>query len=307
MLPRRFLPSLASLLALEAVDRLGSASAAAEELALTQGAVSRQLKALEEQMGVSLIRRDAMRLQLTPSAREYVSEVRELLQRLAQSSLKLKANPTGGGLTLSMQPAFGMHWLTPRLKSFVGRNPGVSLNLQTHTNPFDFDSSGVTAAIHFGSRHWSPRDWGTREKAELDVLPLMAKQVIPVCAPSLLKQPVSDPLELTRQPLLHLDTHPESWEQWFELQGCPATDLKGMLFDQSSTMTQAAIHGLGVALIASFLAKEEIEQGRLMQACEARTVSLGQYYLVWPKRHGENAGLVRFRSWLQDEIRDGNS
>ena len=118
--PRRYLPSLASLLALEALDRLGSASAAAEELSLTQSAISRQLQVLEGQMGVPLLLRDRKQLRLTPAARDYVGQVRSVLQLLAQASLKLRANPTGGSLNLAILPAFGVHWLAPRLADFAG-------------------------------------------------------------------------------------------------------------------------------------------------------------------------------------------
>ena len=124
LLPRRFLPSIASLLALEAVDRLGSATAAAEELSLTQSAISRQLKALEDQMGAQLLLRERKRLQLTPAARDYARQVRGVLSTLATASLKLKANPAGGSLNLAVLPAFGMHWLAPRLKDFVAAEQG---------------------------------------------------------------------------------------------------------------------------------------------------------------------------------------
>ena len=112
--PRRFLPSIPSLLALEAVDRLGSASAAAEDLSLTQSAVSRQLKQLEEQMEVDLICRDQMRLQLTPAGIGFAREARVILSRLAQASVNLRANPDGGSLNLSILASFGLHWLAPR-------------------------------------------------------------------------------------------------------------------------------------------------------------------------------------------------
>lgn len=289
---RRFLPSISSLLALEAVDRLGSASAAAEDLSLSQSSVSHQLKQLEAQMGVDLISRDQMRLQLTAAGAEFAREARFLLGRLAQASIKLRANPQGGGLNLSILPAFGLNWLAPRLKDFVSQHPDITINLQTHNLPFSFETSQAQAAIHYGERDWSG----------VDYMPLMPKHVLPVCAPGLLDAPISRPEGLLGYPLLHLESHPDSWEQWFGLHGVQVSKLEGMLFDQSSTMTQAVVHGLGIALLPTFLAEEEIERGRLCLAIEGPITSLGEYFLVWPENEAYGAPLVKFREWLKDQV-----
>ncbi|MCD9149686.1 LysR substrate-binding domain-containing protein [Pseudophaeobacter flagellatus] len=290
--PRRFLPSISSLLALEAVDRLGSASAAAEDLNLTQSAISRQLKQLEQQMEVDLIDRDQMRMQLTPGGVNYAREARDILSRLAQASVKLRANPTGGSLNLSILASFGLHWLAPRLKDFVGQHPGITVNLQTHNLPFSFDTSTAQAAIHYGSRDWPG----------VAYMPLMPKHVLPVCAPDLLTAPLAAVADLLDYPLLHLATHPESWEQWFAQHDVAAPRLQGMLFDQSSAMTQAAVHGLGIALLPTFLAESEIGEGRLCLAIDGPAVTSGEYYLVWPRDRVDDDPLVQFRSWLQGQI-----
>lgn len=289
---RRFLPSISSLLALEAVERLGSASAAAEDLSLSQSAVSHQLKQLEAQMGVDLISRDQMRLQLTAAGAEFAREARFLLGRLAQASIKLRANPQGGGLNLSILPAFGLNWLAPRLKDFVSQHPDITVNLQTHNLPFSLETSQAQAAIHYGVRDW----------AGVEYMPLMPKHVLPVCAPGFLNTLVAQPEALLGYPLLHLETHPDSWEQWFGLHGVDVSKLEGMLFDQSSTMTQAAVHGLGIALLPTFLAKDEIVRGRLCLALEGPATSLGEYFLVWPEGEACGAPLVKFRDWLKSQI-----
>lgn len=290
--PRRFLPSIPSLLALEAVDRLGSASAAAEDLSLTQSAVSRQLKQLEEQMGVDLIARDQMRMQLTPAGAGFAREARAILTRLAQASVKLRANPDGGSFTLSILPSFGLHWLAPRLRDFAAQHPGITVNLHTHNLPFSFDAGSAQAAIHYGGRDWPG----------VEYMPLMPKHVLPVCAPGLMAAPAESPAALLQFPLLHLETHPDCWEQWFTLHDVTAPKLKGMLFDQSSAMTQGAVHGLGVALLPDFLAENEIAQGRLMLAMQGPAVSLGEYFLVWPAEHAEDYPLIKFREWLAAQL-----
>ncbi|WP_122074724.1 LysR substrate-binding domain-containing protein [Pseudophaeobacter sp. EL27] len=290
--PRRFLPSISSLLALEAVDRLGSASAAAEDLNLTQSAVSRQLKQLEQQMEVDLIARDQMRLQLTPGGANYAKEARAILSRLAQASIKLRANPDGGSLNLSILASFGLHWLAPRLKDFVGQHPGITVNLQTHNLPFSFEVGTAQAAIHYGTRDWPG----------VEYLPLMPKHVLPVCAPGLVPAELSSPKDLLGFPLLHLETHPDSWEQWFGLHDVEVARLQGMLFDQSSAMTQAAVHGLGIALLPTFLAESEIAAGRLQLAIKGPPVTLGEYFLVWPPELGDDYPLIQFRNWLLVQI-----
>lgn len=290
--PRRFLPSIPSLLALEAVDRLGSASAAAQELSLTQSAISRQLKSVEDQLGVELIQRTQMRLRLTPAAREYVKTARSALHQLAQASLKLKANPSGGSLNLSILPAFGMHWLAPRLLEFARRHPEVTVNLGTRLKPFDFQTEPFDAAIHFGQRDW----FGVQ------YLPIMQEEVLPVCAPGTAPNGFGSLQALRAMPLLHLDTRPDAWERWFAAQGVAATGLHGMLFDQFSTMMQATIHGMGVALLPAFLATEELKTGKLMLAWQGPSVNLGDYFLVWPSDRAMPEPLHSFKTWLQQQI-----
>lgn len=289
--PRRFLPSISSLLALEAVDRLGSASAAADELSLTQSAVSRQLKAMETQLGVTLIKRSQMRLSLTPSAQSYVQTARTSLQDLAQAALQLTANPAGGSLHLSILPAFGMHWLAPRLGDFARTHPEVTVNLGTRIKPFDFRHEPFDAAIHFGQRNWTGMEY----------LKIMREEVIPVCAPQLADE-ITTLSELRNAPLLHLDTRPEAWENWFASQNAPVTGLHGMLFDQFATMIQATIHGLGISLLPSYLIQEDLRAERLVNAWDGPRISLGDYFLVWPADRAMSEPLKSFRNWVQDQL-----
>ncbi len=292
IVPRRFLPSISSLLALEAVDRLGSASAAAAELSLTQSAISRQLKTMEDQLGVQLIERTQMRLHLTPAAQDYVQTARSAVQELAQAALKLKANPAGGALNLSILPAFGMHWLAPRLQDFARRHPEVTVNLGTRLKPFDFASDPFDAAIHFGQQDW----------AGVHYLPIMQEEVLPVCAPDFAAANIDSLNDLRAAPLLHLESRPDAWERWFALQGQTVAGLQGMLFDQFSTMIQATIHGLGVALLPSYLVQDDLRAGRLVQAWEGPGTSLGSYYLVWPNDRSAPEPLRSFRDWIQDQL-----
>jgi DNA-binding transcriptional LysR family regulator len=290
--PRRYLPSIASLMALEALDRLGSASAAAEDLSLTQGAISRQLQTLEAQMGVQLLLRDRKQLRLSPAGRDYVRQVRSALEQIAQASLKLRANPLGGTLNLAILPAFGVHWLAPRLADFAKAHPEVTVNLSTRLRPFDFDAEGFDAAIHFGARDWPGAEH----------LLLMAEEVLPVCAPGFLAAPPEQPDALLGYPLLLLESRPGAWHRWMSQQGLAVAIPRGMVFDQFSTMSQAAIHRLGIALLPTFLAEPEIEAGRLVVAWGAPQRSTGSYWLVWPRNRPARPALASFRDWLAGQV-----
>ncbi|QJF52169.1 LysR substrate-binding domain-containing protein [Roseobacter ponti] len=287
--PRKYLPSVTSLMCFEAVARLGSATLAAGELSLTQSAVSRQLRTLEDQLGAPLFARAGRGLVLTPRGQKYVVEIREILQHLARATVAAQTNPSGGTLNLAILPAFGMHWLAPRLRDFAQRHPEVTVNLATRLAPFDFRTSNFHAAIHFGREDWPG----------VSYLPLMPEIVVPVCAPGLMAGPASDPREILRHDLLHLDTRPRGWARWFSAVGTEPDLPPGMVFDQFSTMAQAAIHGLGVALLPTFFAEPYLAGGQLVLASSRTTESIGNYYLVWPSEHSKTGALASFRAWLE--------
>jgi LysR family transcriptional regulator, glycine cleavage system transcriptional activator len=296
--PRRFLPSIASLRALEALDRLGSATAVAEELSQTQSAVSRQLQALENQLGSELIIRDRKKMYLTPAAQDYVVEIRAALQQIAQASVKLQVNPEGGSLNLAILPTFGMRWLVPRLAEFARLHPDVTINMSTRLERFNFAQEPFDAAIHYGKPDWAGTGY----------LRLLDEQVLPVCAPGLIAgETIAHPRDLLSFPLLQIQTRPYAWGQWFASYGVEADGIAGTLYDQFNTITQVAIHGLGIALLPDYLAQPELQSGRLVAAYGTATRSLGSYYLVWPQEKSRNRSLRLFRDWLagQVELEDG--
>ena len=293
MVPRKLLPSIASLRALEALDRLGSASAVAEELSLTQSAISRQLQALEQQMGADLVLRDRKRLTLTPSAQAYAAEIRDALDRIVQASLRLQVLPEGGTLNLAILPAFGMRWLMPRLPAFTRLHPEVTINMATRLQPFNFATETFDAAIHFGRNDWP----GT------DSLLLRSERMLPVCAPALAADAArADPAALLEVPLLHIQTRPQAWKHWFAAQGVDVSGpLAGTMYDQFSTITQAALHGLGVALMPDYLVEADLAAGRLVKAHGEPVEAQGAYYLVWPLARSRDPALTLFRDWLASQ------
>jgi LysR family transcriptional regulator, glycine cleavage system transcriptional activator len=289
---RRYLPSLPSLLALDAVDRLGSASAAAIDLGLTQSAISRQLQVLQAQMGVTLFLRDGARLALTPAARDYAQVARQALVTLSNAGRQLRANPMGGNLNLAILPAFGAHWLAPRLAQFKALHPEVSLNLSTRLRPFDMAAEGFDAAIHYGREDWP----GAAH------LHLLDETLIAVAAPSLIAAPLARADDILSYPLMQLDSRTGDWGRWLAHHGAANPRPAAMMFDQYATMATAALHGLGAALLPSFIAQDYLDQGQLTPAFGPAIPALGRYYLVWPKDSAPRAPFTAFRTWLETQL-----
>lgn len=290
--PRRFLPSVSSLLALEAVERLGSATLAAGELSLSHSAISRQLKHLEDQIGVILFERTGRALVLTPAGRDYAATVRGYLQDLARASLKIRAAGARMSLNLAVLPAFGTHWLLPRLKAFSEAHPEVTVNLSTRLAPFDFGRDPFDAAVHFGVQDWQG----------VHYLQLLRERVVPCGAPGLLRDGALGPEALLSYPLLHLESRPGAWEDWFARHKVRAPRLEGMLFDQFAHISEAAALGFGLALLPAFLFRAEADRGRLVAASDSVEDPEAGYHLVWPKGRAPNRPLRLLLDWLGSSV-----
>jgi DNA-binding transcriptional LysR family regulator len=292
MRQRRFLPSLSLLSAFEAVLRTGSTAAAARELDLTQSTVSRLVQTLETQLGRPLFERHRQRLVPTDAATAYGKDISRALNLIQRSSMEFTANPGGGTLSLAILPAFGTRWLAPRLGDFLNEYPGITVNLATRLRRFNFAAESFDAAIHYGIDDW--RDAGHMK--------LFDERLTACIAPSLLDSyPVASPTDVLRWPLLQLETRPSAWRMWFEAQGADVPFTTGMLFDQFATMTQAAISGLGVALLPDYLAEMEFREKRLTPLLQM-SVRGGSYWLVWPQDRAHYPPLQAFRKWLEQMV-----
>jgi LysR family transcriptional regulator, glycine cleavage system transcriptional activator len=290
--PRRLIPSLSLLSAFEAVCRTGSTLAAAHDLDLSQGAVSRLIQNLEGQLGVTLFLREQRRLVPTDAALAYRRDVVKALDLITRGAMRLRSNASGGALSLSVLPAFGTRWLAPRLPAFLAAHPGITINLGTRVRQFDFEEEGFDAAIHFGAADWPNTGFAK----------LFDEVLVAVCAPGYLAQySVATPADLSGPSLLQLDSRPAAWRGWFAHHGVDAPTPQGMLFDQFAPMVEAAVHGLGIALLPQFLAQAEIDSGRLISFANGGVPGAGSYYLVWPKTGAWYPPLQAFRAWLVAE------
>lgn len=290
--PRRFLPPTSLLCAFDAAARTQSFTLAARELNLTQSAVSRQIRALEEMLGSELFRREKQKVKLTLAGSAYARQIRDALGRISNATLNFRANPAGGSLHLAVLPMFGARWLAPRLPRFHALHPDITINLTTRLAPFDFRTDTLDAAIHFGSAEWPG--------ARLEFL--MGETVVPVCSPALkARSGFTGPADLVTAPLLHLVSRPDAWERWFAAMAVDAGDVHGMLLDQFALSVAVAQAGVGVALLPEFLITPELERGDLVRAVDAPFSGGDAYHLAWPDTHEGHPPLALFRQWLARE------
>ena len=278
------------LMALDAAARTGSFSAAARELNLTQGAISRQIRALENQLDAELFKRVGKVVQLTETGKVYVQEIHSALQTIRNASLNVLTSPFSGMLNLAVLPTFGTRWLMPRFPSFLKEHPDIIVNFVTKVSPFDFQGENLYSAIHYGEPDW-PNTTSTF---------LMGEKTIPVCSPNLLEQyPIDNAKDMSMLPLLHLTSRPNAWEDWFALNNISIPQYHGMFFEQFSILIQAAVAGIGTALLPIFLIQSELDRGELVIIQDIPLQSsCSAYYLVTPIDKSEYAPVVVFRNWL---------
>ena len=287
---RRKIPSTAALIAFESAARHQSFTRAADELALTQSAICRQIAGLEDFLGIELFRRSRRGVRLTEAGLAYARRVAAQLDAVERDTLAVMGQQGAQSLELAVVPSFGTQWLLPRLAQLQRRHPQLTVNLSSRTRPFLFADTSFDAAIHFGDGDWS----GTEAHF------LMRENAQPVCSPALLagREPLS-PAQLAELPLLQQSTRPYAWRQWFGHQGLNiAHDLSGPRYELFSMLAQAASHGMGVALIPPFLIERELNDGRLVIAHGQSVPSDNAYYLIVPERKVESAALRLFRDWL---------
>jgi LysR family glycine cleavage system transcriptional activator len=288
------LPSLAALRTFEAAARHLSFTKAGTELHLTQSAVSRQIRVMEDYLGLKLFERIKQRLLLTEAGRSYVGDVRTALDQMQAATLNLLAHQGQGGiLHFATPPAFGMKWLIPRLGAFSRAHPDVLVNLVTRTKPFDFESERLDAAIHYGDDDW-PGVISHR---------LIGEDIVLVCAPAYAgRRRLREPRDLGQHVLLQHARRPHAWREWLDAQQVHAVNAAaGPRFEHMYMIMQAAAAGLGVALLPRLLVSDEVAAGRLTIPLAASFMSRESYCLVYPEAKRHDPKVDAFRSWILRE------
>jgi LysR family glycine cleavage system transcriptional activator len=295
---RRRLPPLNALRAFESAARHLNFSRAAEELAVTPGAVSQQIQNLEDYVGAPLFKRTPRGLLLTDSAQTALPALREAFDRLAEAASLLTAAVDGRRLTLTAPPSFAAKWLVPRLGGFEAAHPQVDVWLSADMDLVDFAASDVDLAIRYGPGPYPG----------LEAMRLISETVIPVMSPELMAStPVRTPSDLARQVLLH-DGSPDAdescpdWQMWLAARGVRGIDAnRGPRFNQSSLVIEAAVSGRGVALAKRTLAQDDLDAGRLVAPMPISTMVDFAYFLVHPKAKGRLPQVKAFVTWIRNE------
>jgi LysR family glycine cleavage system transcriptional activator len=293
---RRTLP-LSALRAFEAAARHVSYSRAAEELNLTHGAISFQMRVLKEELGVDLFKRSGRRMVLTPEGQRLFGYVRDGFTRFEQGMEDVRAARRGQVLTVSVHPGLASYWLIPRLGDFQRRHPEIDVSLLPNITLVDFSREDVDMALRYG-----PGDW-----PGLTAVKLMDEEIFPVCSPRFNGGALPKaPRDLADVVLLRDARQP--WSDWFKSIGLDlAEPERGPLYTEPSLVLQAAIAGQGVALARGALARPSIEVGHLVRLFPRGVRARFSYYIAYPPAAGAIPRVTAFRDWLLQQAEESEA
>lgn len=286
------LPSLNALRAFSVAGRHLSFTRAAEELHVTQGAVSRLVKQLEEDLGVSLFRRGPRGLELTTEGAAYLPALSDAFDRIrAATRLVARTARPANRLAITMLPTFAMRWFMPRLADFHLLNPEIAVDVTSADRMVDFANEPVDVGIQYGSGEWP---------AELHAEFLLPETVALVASPALLKsKPVKKPDDVKRHTLLTHSTRPDAWTDWFTAAGLKGSISRGPAFEHFFMSIEAAVNGIGLALVPDFFVAQELRDGRLVEPLPGHRLKRpGGYYLLYLKGREREPAIRAFRNWL---------
>jgi LysR family glycine cleavage system transcriptional activator len=293
------LPPLNALRAFEAAARHLSITLAAEELHVTPGAVSRQIKLLEETLGLQLLHRGHRQITLTRPGAEYHRAVTKTIDALREATRRIKRRATAQRKQLRMRAytTFAMRWLIPRLGVFHTAHPDVEVLLTASLDDVDFRREELDAAIRLGSGRWP----GVTAHRLVDNI------LAPVCSPALLTgtSKLKKPADLRHFTLLHSIARPDDWAHWLDAAGAAAEvdAASGMTYQSSSMAYAAALERQGLAMAQLFLVQDDLDAGKLVRPFK-KTVNMGDYtyYLIQPAGRAESVPMRQFREWVLGEF-----
>lgn len=303
--PMKRLPSLDSLRAFEVAARHLSFTKAAEELHVTQSALSHRISALAEELGLRLFNRLTRKMTLTAEGEALADGIRRGIDEIRQALAAIGPATSRGPITVSVLPSFAARWLVPRLPRFRASHPEVDVRITADASVVNLRASGVDVAIRFGRGRYPGHE----------ALHLMADVVLPVCSPQLLEKhgPLSAPEHVLRLPMLY-DVAAESdgsgadWASWLRYVGRPdAVCEDGLRFNQALLALEAAASGLGVALARRSLVEGDLASGRLVAPLPQAAPTIFSYYLVYLPEAAKRPSLVAFRDWICTEARAGTA
>ncbi|TQV83181.1 LysR substrate-binding domain-containing protein [Denitrobaculum tricleocarpae] len=293
-MPKRHLPPFAALRAFEAVARTLSFTGAAQELGVTQAAISRQMRALEQELGVRLVERHPTHNSLSPAGSRLSVALREGMDIMEAGVRDVSSQPGQKILTVSVAPFFSASWLTPRIMGFIEANPGIDLRLHHSYEPPDYRRDQIDLGINWGHGQWP----GVEAEKILD------GSLTPVCAPEFFgnRKQTLKPGDLIKQPLFY-EFRREDWADWFAASGTTLSGLPAATkIDDSNALRRIAMEGHGIALFFRTLVEEDLAVGRMLLPFDVTVDTGNHYFLNYPSDRELSAGARRFRRWLQTQI-----
>ena len=307
------LPPLNALKAFESAARHQSLKRAAQELNVTPAAISHQVKALEEYVGVALFHRRSRGLELTPAAREALPKLSEGFDNLAQAVARLRPLPDCGPVTVSVAPSFAARWLMPRLHRFFAAQPDIDVRITARTRLLNKPGQDV-AVERTTIENWLEESdvailYGHGDYPGYRVDKLVALKLAPICSPLLLqgKNPLREPQDLNFHPLVHDDTGTlfegiGFWDMWLREAGVDGVDTgRGSHFGQPELALDAAGDALGIVATLPVLAAAELAAGKLVLPFALQVPLQSAYYLVCPEHSARRSAVAAFRDWLLGE------
>ena len=287
----RALPPLSSLRPFEAAARLESFSRAADELHLTHGAVSHQVRALEEFLGAPLFARHGKRVALTPQGRAFAERVRRALADIADAAVQVRGSKHDRRFTVSVLPSFASRWLMPRLARFMEAHPEIDINVMATVELADLASGEVDLAIRFGKGPYPP----------LAAEPFLGDEYFVVASPKLAKL-VKEPADLLKMRLIREDV--DYWSAWFAAAGVPLERPldRGPLFNDATYSLQAAIRGEGIALARRSVMADDLERGVLKRLFKIAIPCSERYWFVTTREMAQAPKVRAFRDWVKAEM-----
>jgi len=286
------LPAMQALRAFEATARMQSLSKAAEALHVTHGAISHQIKALEEEIGVRLVERAGRGIRLTDEGERFAGRVRGALAELAEAMREVAERTNPRQLRVSVVPSFAARWLIPRIGRFFAAHPDIDLDVRANNAYVDFSRDDADVAIRYGLGSWP----GVIAEHVLDEVHF------PVCSPRFAQGRLPKrPEDLSRHTLLRSEG--ESWKPWFEAAELDWPEpTRGPMFSDTSHTMQAAVDGQGIALARSTLLGNDVHNGLLVRLFAVSVPGRYKYYLAYPPRLANSPKLDAFRQWVLAEI-----
>jgi len=289
------IPSLNALRAFVTVARHRNLKAAAKELFVTPSALSHQVRGLEEALAVRLFDRTPTGLELTPAGQALFPQLNEGFELIERSVTQLQRRSHDELLTISMLSTFAMRWFIPRLSSFQRLHPELEVRISTSVSLVDFAREDIDCAIRSGSGNWPG----------LHTVYLFSETLAPVCSPALLAEGPSlkTPADLTRHTLLHARLRPDDWHIWLHAAGIgdvgPEHELE---FETRNFAIQAAVDGVGIAIVDPSLVGEELRSGKLVMPFERTITQDNAYYLVCPEEAKELPRIKALENWLLEQV-----